>query len=63
MKPKLFILIAAVAIGASTLTVVVIRVHDQLKAAEVRQQAAPVTTDMMSELKPLTAPPIFPEKK
>jgi hypothetical protein len=63
MKSKLFILIAAVAIGASTLTVVVIRVHARLNAAKVRQQADPATTNMMRELKPLTAPPIFPETK
>lgn len=64
MKLKfLLILVAAVALGASSLTIVVIRVLDQRNETEARQQIQTATTNMMREMKPLTAPSIFPEKK
>jgi len=63
MKLKLFVIIAAIVVGASTVTVVVMRVQEQKKEEEARQKIHTATTNMMRELKPLTAPPIFPEKK
>lgn len=63
MKLKLFILIAAIAVGASSITVVVVRVLDQNSNVEARQEIQSATTNLMREMKPLTAPPLFPEKK
>lgn len=63
MKVKLFLIIVALAVGASVVTFVVIRVQEQKKEEEVRQKVNTATTNMMREMKPLTAPPIFPEKK
>lgn len=58
-----FLLIAAIALGASSLTIIVIRLLDRSKEVEARQQIQTATTNMMQEMKPLTAPPVFPEKK
>jgi hypothetical protein len=62
MKPKLLILIVAIAVGASGLTVIAIRVQQQSKEDEARRTVQSATTNMMRQLKPLTSPPNFPEK-
>lgn len=62
MKLKLILLIAVLAVGAVAITVIAIRVLDQRKDDEARRNVQTATTNMMQELKPITAPPIFPEK-
>jgi hypothetical protein len=62
MKPKLFILIVAILVGAAGLTVIGIRVQQQEKEEQTRRTVQTTTTNMMRQLKPLTSPPVFPEK-
>ena len=62
MKPKLLILTVAIVVGATVLTVIAIRVQGQAKEEQTRRTVQTVTTNMMRQLKPLTPPPIFPEK-
>lgn len=62
MKPKLLILTVAIVVGGTVLTVIVIRIQGQAKEAQTRRTVQTVTTNMMRQLKPLTAPAIFPEK-
>jgi len=62
MKPKLLILTVAIVVGATVLTVIAIRIQRQAKEEQTRRAVQIVTTNMMRQLKPLTAPPIFPEK-
>ncbi len=62
MKPKLLILTVAIVVGPTVLTVIAIRVQGQAKEEQTRRTVQTVTTNMMRQLKPLTAPPIFPEK-
>ena len=62
MKPKLFILIVTILVGTTGLTLVAIRVQQQAKEEQTRRTVQTTTTNMMRQLKPLTAPPIFPEK-
>ena len=62
MKPKFLMLIVAIAVGASVLTVIVIRVQQQAREEQTRRTVQTTTTNMMRQLKPLTAPAIFPEK-
>jgi Tfp pilus assembly protein PilV len=62
MKLKRFILIAVVAVGAGSLGIIAIGVLDQKRETEARQEIQTATTNMMKQMKPLTAPPIFPEK-
>ena len=63
MKTKLIILIVALVVGASGITIVAVRVQQQAKEEKARQKIQSTTTNMMREMKPLTEPPIFPEKK
>ena len=62
MKPKLLMLIVAIAVGTTGLTVIAIRVQQQAREEQTRRTVQTTTTNMMRQLKPLTAPPIFPEK-
>jgi hypothetical protein len=62
MKPKLVILIAAIAVGGSGVMFVAIHIQQQAKEEHTIRKVQTATTNMMRELKPLTAPPIFPEK-
>jgi uncharacterized protein HemX len=62
MKPKFLMLIVAIAVGTTGLTVIAIRVQQQAKEEQTRRTVQTTTTNMMRQLKPLTAPPIFPEK-
>jgi uncharacterized membrane protein len=54
--------IAALAVAAIIITLLVLRVLEQNKEMEAGKQIQSATTNMMREMKPLTAPPIFPEK-
>lgn len=63
MKPKLIILIVAIVVGATGITIVAVRVQQQAKEEKARQKIQNANTNMMREMKPLTEPPIFPEKK
>jgi len=62
MKPKFLMLIVAIAVGTTGLTVIAIRVQQQAREEQTRRTVQKTTTNMMRQLKPLTAPPIFPEK-
>ncbi|ODU23786.1 MAG: hypothetical protein ABS95_03120 [Verrucomicrobia bacterium SCN 57-15] len=62
MKLKLILLIAVLAVSAVAITFITIRVLDQRKENEARPNVQTATTNMMQELKPITSPPIFPEK-
>ena len=62
MKPKFIMLIVAIAVGTTGLTVIAIRVQQQAREEQTRRTVQTTTTNMMRQLKPLTAPPIFPEK-
>jgi uncharacterized protein HemX len=62
MKPKFLMLIVAIAVGTTGLTVIAIRVQQQAREEQTRRTVQTTTTNMMRQLKPLTAPPIFPEK-
>jgi hypothetical protein len=62
MKPKLFILIVTILVGATGLTVIAIRVQQQAKEEQTRRTVQTTTTNMMRQLKPLTSASIFPEK-
>jgi hypothetical protein len=62
MKPKLLILTVAIFVGATDPTVIASRIQGQAKEEQTRRTVQTVTTNMMRQLKPLTAPPIFPEK-
>jgi uncharacterized protein HemX len=62
MKLKLIILIAAIAVAASGVTFVAIHIQQQAKDEQAIRTVRTATTNMMRELKPLTAPSIFPEK-
>jgi len=62
MKPKFLMLILAIAAGNTGLTVIAIRVQQQAREEQTRRTVQTTTTNMMRQLKPLTAPPIFPEK-
>jgi hypothetical protein len=54
--------IAALAVAAIIITLLVLRVLDRNEEMEAGKQIQPATSNMMREMKPLTAPPIFPEK-
>ena len=62
MKPKFLMLIVAIAVGTTGLIVIAIRVQQQAREEQTRRTVQTTTTNMMRQLKPLTAPPIFPEK-
>jgi len=62
MKPKFLILIVAIAVGTTGLTVIAIRVQQQAREEQTRRTVQTTTTNMMRQLKPLTPPPTFPEK-
>ena len=62
MKPKFLILIVAIAVGTTGLTVIAIRVQQQAREEQTRRTVQTTTTNMMRQLKPLTSPFIFPEK-
>ena len=62
MKPKFLILIVAIVVGTTGLTVIAIRVRQQAREEQTRRAVQTTTTNMMRQLKPLTSPPIFPEK-
>jgi len=66
MKTKLIILLVVLLAGAGTITIVAVRVQQQQAREEKARQKVQSTTpntNMMREMKPLTEPPIFPEKK
>jgi hypothetical protein len=62
MKTKFLILIVAIAVGTTGLTVIAIRVQQQAREEQTRRTVQTTTTNMMRQLKPLTSPSIFPEK-
>ena len=63
MKTKLIILIVTLIAGATGITIVAVRVQQHAKEEKTRQKVQPTTTNTTREMKPLTEPPIFPEKK
>ena len=63
MKTKLIVLIVVLLAGAGAITIVAIRVQQHAREEKARQKVQDSTTNMMREMKPLTEPPIFPEKK
>lgn len=63
MKPKLLLLIVVLVLGATAIAVVSVRVQQQKKDEEALRKVQTANTNMMQELKPITSPPIFPEKK
>lgn len=62
MKTKFLILVVAIAVGTTGLTVIAIRVQQQAREEQTRRTVQKTTTNMMRQLKPLTSPSIFPEK-
>lgn len=63
MKTKLVVLIVVLLAGGGAITIVAVRVQQQTREEKVRQKAQEAQKNMMREMKPLTEPPIFPEKK
>jgi flagellar basal body-associated protein FliL len=63
MKTKLIIMIVVLLAGAGAITVVSVRVQQQTKEEKARQKIQNAPTNITREMKPLTEPPIFPEKK
>jgi uncharacterized protein HemX len=63
MKPKVILLIVVLALGGTAITVVSIRVQQQKKDEQTLRNVQATNTNMMQQLKPITSPPIFPEKK
>jgi len=63
MKTKLIVLIVILLVGAGAITIVSVRVQQQAKEEKARQKIQSAPTNTMREMKPLTEPPIFPEKK
>ena len=63
MKPKVILLIVVLALGGTAITVVSIRVQQQKKEEQTLRDVQAANTNMMQQLKPITSPPIFPEKK
>lgn len=63
MKTKLVVIIVLLLAGAGAITIVAVRVQQQTRGEKTRQKVQEAPTNMMREMKPLTEPPIFPEKK
>ncbi len=63
MKPKLIVLIVVLLAGAGAITIVTVRIQQQTKEEKARQKLQNAPTNVTREMKPLTEPPIFPEKK
>lgn len=63
MKTKLVVLIVALLAGAGAIAIVTMRVQQQTREEKARQKVQEAQKNMMREMKPLTEPPIFPEKK
>lgn len=63
MKTKLIVLIIVLLAGAGAITIVSVRVQQKTKEEQARQKVQTAPTNTMREMKPLTEPPIFPEKK
>jgi hypothetical protein len=62
MKPKLILLIVAVVVATSGLTVVTIHYSQRQREEQARRNLHTATTNVMRQLKPDTSPAIFPEK-
>lgn len=63
MKTKLIVLIVVLLAGGGAITIVAVRVQQQTKEEKARQKIQNAPTNITREMKPLTEPPIFPEKK
>ena len=60
---RLILIIAGAVCAGSVIAIVTVRLLDVRQEVETNREIESATTNMMREMKPLTAPPIFPEKQ